>query len=58
MWNKKRLRNLSFLGIMMATLGSTSFSNHPLVGNIIAITGLAILITLKIILWRNREKLT
>lgn len=57
MWNKKRLRNLSFWGIMMACLGSTTFSNHPMIGNIIAITGLAILISLKVIMWRKRIKL-
>ncbi len=57
MLDKKRLRNLSFWGIMMACLGNTSFSNHPMVGNIIAVTGLVILVTLKIITWRNREKL-
>ncbi|GAB5524431.1 MAG: hypothetical protein Roseis2KO_23030 [Roseivirga sp.] len=57
MLNKKRLRNLSFWGIMMACLGNTSFSNYPMVGNIIAVAGLFLLIALKVIMWRNREKL-
>lgn len=58
MWNRKRLRNLSFLGIMMATLGNTTFSNHPVVGNIIAITGLALLVSLKVIMWRKGIKVS
>ncbi|MCE7996321.1 MAG: hypothetical protein HEP71_30360 [Roseivirga sp.] len=45
-------KRLCFIGIMMVITGSVSFSNYPLVGDILVVSG-AILIIVKEILWRR-----
>ena len=56
MWTKERMNRLAFLGIMMACMGVSVFDN-PMVGRTVCFTGLAMLIVVKFVLWRRRQRI-
>jgi len=56
MWNARNQKRICYFGMMLVITGSVSFSNHPRVGDILVLVGAVIVITMKIIQWRNRVK--
>ena len=52
----KRLKQIAFLGIMMATLGVSVFSNQPELGRMVTFAGLIILLVLRVVLWRRKQR--
>lgn len=54
---RRRLRSLALLGIMMATLGTSVFDKHEVVGDAVSISGLVMLIAIKVVLWKRRERI-
>ena len=56
MWTKERMNRLAFWGIMMACLGVSVFDN-PMVGRAVCFTGLALLIVVKVVLWRRQQRI-
>jgi len=55
MLSKQRLKRLAFWGIMMACMGVSVFDNQ-VVGQVVCFTGLGILIMVKVMHWKNRQK--
>ncbi|GEM_PF-4353910 len=50
----RQKKRLCFLGLMMVITGSVSFTNHPLVGDILMVSG-AILMIVKEVMWRRNR---
>ncbi|WP_170827467.1 hypothetical protein [Roseivirga sp. 4D4] len=56
MTNRRHLKYVCYTGAMMAVFAIPLFKGLQPLGSIITITGLAIVITMKVILWRTRVK--
>lgn len=58
MWNARTERGICYIGITLSFVGQISFTNYPLVGDIVTVVGVVMILTKKIIHWRNRTKIT